>query len=383
MMESPDDVFEFEGDITDYWTFTQIRDYVLMLPGLGHSALRLYLLLRSMIMEASYRPRGGLRRMSIDQLAWLLTDAKPVSISSVYELLKALEAADLVLPKDTQELEGAQQLKGKEKAAKGIARGFVVKDLPPATYTGWRNAWDKLDAYTPDWRENLPQPPTHENTTDASGRPVVRVRQLDADGKETVGQSSAPVSPEIEETPAAPAPASNSKGRKEKRAKKKETPAATGTGEVPEQRDGAAQDLQPVMEAFVTAHLEHVGSHPLQDTLRRVRREATALLTESGPEWTVDHVAKLAGQLPRLGYKSLTQHAEWNPPAAPKPQSGQSRRASGPPRCERHPAFAEGDCAPCRTAERQQSGREVSSGPARIDGAALLERARARQGQST
>ena len=141
-----EEVFVFTGDITDYWSYTQIRDYLLVMPELPHTALRLYELLRSMISEArKNRPGAGLRRMSIDQLCWLLpgVNSKPTSVSTMYELLASLERLDLVTPTDTQEIEGASQMKGKEKAACGVLRGFKVNDLPPAAYTGWRGGFGR------------------------------------------------------------------------------------------------------------------------------------------------------------------------------------------------------------------------------------------------
>ncbi|MER5641855.1 hypothetical protein ABT095_33580 [Kitasatospora sp. NPDC002227] len=181
--------FVFEGDITDYWSYTQIRDYVLLMHGLSHTALRLYLLLRSMIKEHSKgRPRGGLRRMTIDQLCWLLPgpEGKAISVSAMYGFLAALDQLDLVVASDQIEAPGAAKLKGKEKAACGILRGFVVKDLPPATHSGWRNVWDKLDAYTPDWRTTPPEAPTHLTTygsQDEDGRRVDRVQLVTTDGQ--------------------------------------------------------------------------------------------------------------------------------------------------------------------------------------------------------
>ncbi|MFI9311193.1 hypothetical protein [Streptomyces triculaminicus] len=183
-----DEVFEFSGTITDYWSYTQIRDYVMLMPGMTHTAYRLYCLLRSMMVEASRRPRSGMRRMTIDQLCWLLPgpNDKPLSVSAMYEILKTLEQLNLVVPKDAVELAGITKLKGKARAAQGISRGFIVNDLPPdALHTGWRNAWDKLDAYTPGWRENPPQPPTHltEVETSPNGQTRARVRLVDAQGQ--------------------------------------------------------------------------------------------------------------------------------------------------------------------------------------------------------
>ncbi|MEU7435650.1 hypothetical protein AB0B07_33155 [Streptomyces sioyaensis] len=161
----------FTGDIADYWSCTQVHDYLLVMPELPHTALRLYELLRSMIAESQkHQPDTGLRQVSIDQLCWLLpgVNGKPTSASLMYELLGTLEHLDLVTPTGMQEIEGVNQLKGKEKAVRGILRGFQVKDLPPTAYTGWRNALDKLDAYEPEWRENAPQPPTHLTMLGAS-----------------------------------------------------------------------------------------------------------------------------------------------------------------------------------------------------------------------
>lgn len=183
-----DDLYEFSGTITDYWSYTQVRDYVMLMPGMTHTAYRFYSLLRSMMVEASRRPRSGMRRMTLDQMCWLLPGPKDkaLSVSSMYEVLTTLKQLNLIAPKDTLELDGITQLKGKERASKGIAHGFTVNDLPPsATHTGWRNAWDKLDAYTPDWRENPPQPPTHltESKTLPNGQTQVRVRLVGSDGK--------------------------------------------------------------------------------------------------------------------------------------------------------------------------------------------------------
>ncbi|MEV6147101.1 hypothetical protein [Streptomyces sp. NPDC051992] len=183
-----EELLEFSGTITDYWSYTMVRDYVMLMPGMTHTAYRLYSLLRSMMTEASRRPRSGMRRMTIDQLCWLLPgpNDKAMSVSAMYEVLKTLETLNLVVPKDSVDLPGIRKLKGKARAAQGINRGFTVNDLPPdAAHTGWRNAWDKLDAYDPDWRNNPPQPPTHltEVETSPNGQTLAHVRLVDAQGE--------------------------------------------------------------------------------------------------------------------------------------------------------------------------------------------------------
>lgn len=184
--EPPGEEYAFVGDITDYWTYTQVRDRLLLMPGLTDPAMRMYLIVRSMIAESKKNlPGQGLRRMTIDQMCFLLSrdTGKPVSVSLLYQILSLLEGLDLMVPLDTKQDVGASQLKGKEKAVRGILRGFVVRDLPPVPYTGWRNVWDKLTHYRPDWRENPPLPPTHVTTAvvEENGRHLSQVTQMPQD----------------------------------------------------------------------------------------------------------------------------------------------------------------------------------------------------------
>ncbi|SEE59306.1 hypothetical protein SAMN04490357_7690 [Streptomyces misionensis] len=106
----------------------------------------------------------------------------------------------------------------------------------------------------------------------------------------------------------------NSAGRKTTMAA-----AAAESAPVPGQRQ-EPDELEPkigkVVEAYVLALN---GVYPLQSVVQRLRAEARELLALN---WPVEHVAKLAGQLPGLGYSSLTRHAEHNPPPAPKPMPG-------------------------------------------------------------
>jgi hypothetical protein len=184
--ETPAEEYAFVGDITDYWTYTQVRDRLLLMPGLTDPAMRLYLIVRSMIGEKKkHLPGQGLRRMTIDQMCFLLSrdTGKPVSVSLMYQILTLLKDLDLMVPLDTKQDVGACQMKGKEKAVRGILRGFLVRDLPPVPYTGWRNVWDKLNHYRPDWRENPPQPPMHVTTTvvDDNGRTLAMVSVVPQD----------------------------------------------------------------------------------------------------------------------------------------------------------------------------------------------------------
>src|SRR5690348_13577519 len=107
--------YAFLGDITDYWTYTLVRDRLLLMPGLTDPAMRMYLIVRSMIAESKKNlPGQGLRRMTIDQMCFLLTRdmGKPVSVSLMYQILALLEELDLMVPLDTKQDVGASQLKG-------------------------------------------------------------------------------------------------------------------------------------------------------------------------------------------------------------------------------------------------------------------------------
>jgi hypothetical protein len=140
MADIPDEA-SYAGEFTDRWSYTNVRDWVLLYPDLSRTSLHLYLILRSMIVE---KRDTGLRRMTIDQLCYLLPgiDGKDTSRTAGKDALRnLLEEGFLVCLDD----EGSQP---------SGPRKYLVKDLPPRpNYDGWRNAWDKLDAYTPNWRE--------------------------------------------------------------------------------------------------------------------------------------------------------------------------------------------------------------------------------------
>ncbi|MFF9070516.1 hypothetical protein ACF09E_34740 [Streptomyces sp. NPDC014891] len=154
------DEYLFEGDITDYWSAAVVRHWFLHLPGMKPTDFKLYILLRAMLTSS---PRG-LRRMSVDQLCWLLTEEgeKPVGESTVRAALKRLEKAELVTNPDGERIVTSTGKGG----IQTISRRYKVHDLPPDVHVGWANTWQKLDAYRPDWRENPIVPPTHTKTSD-------------------------------------------------------------------------------------------------------------------------------------------------------------------------------------------------------------------------
>ena len=143
---------EYVGEAHTKWSYTQIRDWMLICPDISHTALRLYSILRSMIIE---KGDEGLRRLTIDQLCWLLPgpNGKETSRTAVKDAMRVLLDKKLLECTD----DDAKNPSGPRK--------YIVKDFPPKEYEGWRNAWDKLNAYTPDWRKQAPKAPVAQNGT--------------------------------------------------------------------------------------------------------------------------------------------------------------------------------------------------------------------------
>ncbi|MFC1405684.1 MULTISPECIES: hypothetical protein [Streptacidiphilus] len=158
------DALEFSGTIGDFWSHTQVRDWIMLHPQMTRTAYLLYCLLRSMVTEK--RP-GALRRMSLDQLCWLLPgiNGKPTGLSTVKDALQVLARLGLVTNPDGRLVTSSGQ-----NGIQTTLRRYQVHDLPPDAYDGWRNAWDKLDAYHPGWREDPPAPSTRRSPEDPGGR---------------------------------------------------------------------------------------------------------------------------------------------------------------------------------------------------------------------
>ncbi|GGY71064.1 hypothetical protein GCM10010363_60240 [Streptomyces omiyaensis] len=305
-----DEVIGFVGDITDYWSYTQVRDWVLLMPGITRTALHLYLLLRSMVSEAARRSGGGLRRMSYDQLCYLLpgtSEDKPASATMIKDALKVLDALNLVSNPDGGRLVTSVGKGG----IQNNFRKYQVHDLPLDAYTGWRNVWDKLDAYTVDWRENPPQPPTHVRTGDG-------VQRIPA------GRPHPEPAPAAKEQPKAkPAP----KKTAPKPPVKKAAPKPAPQGTLPE--DPASD---PVADSVVEAWAAGMRSsgHPfLPKRAQAIAVEAAQLLAAGADADHLRRVARWMGQV-KPSWKVLEDAMTW--PDAPKPgipaQQGSSRQAA-------------------------------------------------------
>ncbi|MFE4658224.1 hypothetical protein ACFRFJ_16260 [Streptomyces hydrogenans] len=326
-----DEEIELVGDITDYWTFTMVRDWILLLPGITRTALHLYLLLRAMVSKTNGKERD-LRRMSLDQLCWLLpgVNEKPASPTMVKDALRLLAEFNLVVNPEGERLITSTGKGGIQNAL----RKYKVNNLPPETYEGWRNVWDKLDAYTPDWRTNPPQPPVHTRVDDEVYQTPARPRNTAA---------PAPEQPEAKPAASAPAPkprvvkaaapAAAGKTRKAASAppantspkKRSSKPAPQGEG------SGASTDVSaaaPVVDAWAKGM--RAGGHPfLPKRAALIAAEAAELLAVGTD---LDHLCRVAEWMGRMkpSWKVLEDAMTW--PDAPKPgipaQQGSGRQAA-------------------------------------------------------
>ncbi|MEV5598924.1 hypothetical protein [Streptomyces sp. NPDC052496] len=377
-MDEAAEELEFVGDITDYWTHTQVRDWVLLLPGMTRTALHLYLILRSMVYESARRKGGGLRRMSLDQLCFLLpgVNEKPCSPTMVKDALRLLAEHNLVVNPDGGRLVTSTGKGGIQNSF----RKYKVNDTPPDAYVGWRNVWDKLDAYTPDWRENPPQPPLHTRTEEG----VIQT-PADRPAGATVPAAAAKPRPAKPDAPAkSDAPAKGGPARKAggsasaaKTAPKKRAPKAAPAQDQVDGGDAPADTSAAKSVVDAWGEGMKAGGRPF------LPKRAAAIATEAGELLAagadLDHLCRVAQWMGRMKptWKVLEDAMTW--PEAPQPSvPGQRSGRSAPQKCEHHPTFAADDCPQCRLAERERQRRGPSE-PGPVDGAGLLARLRAGQ----
>lgn len=140
---------ELVGPNNGRWFFTQIPDWIALHPDLKDGAFRLYVILRSLVSE---KQDEKARILSHDQIAYLAVgkNGKPLSGSAVKGLLKNLHDVGLVDNPD-----GKRIVTSTGKGGIETRRRYRFVDWPDrASYLGWRNAFDKLSGYSPEWRES-------------------------------------------------------------------------------------------------------------------------------------------------------------------------------------------------------------------------------------
>lgn len=348
------DLLEFEDDSPEeFWSYTQMRDWTMLL-GISHAAFRLYSILRSMLSDGKRRRTNRTRRMTHDELCWLASTAnegKPVSTSAMKGWLKELEKADLVLPDGDRVVTSTGR-----GGIKNHARRYRIKSLPAKGFDGWRNAWDKLDAYREDWRTNPPVAPGQIDGQDSDprtdptpgdeapgqieGQNSDGYRQnsdgyrQDSGGRSQNSDATKPVT--CDDAP------SNKDDQEDSLSGAGEAPRTEGTREMDAPRQGASvpspRTEQPsegngdvaaaamtVVNAYIQA-AQQAGCPTTSKVLKGLHEEAVELLSARSDQPFVEHLARLAADLPGRGWWKLTPHLLKNPmPQAGGQGSGMSR----------------------------------------------------------
>ncbi|QVJ03097.1 hypothetical protein KGD82_13765 [Nocardiopsis eucommiae] len=149
-MNEPNETLEFAGPVNDGWYRTQIPDWIALNPELKDGSFRLYCILRALILE---KQKNRIRVLSHEQIAFLAVgkNGKPASISTIKALLANLQEVGLIANPD-----GSRIVTSSGPGSIQSRRRYQFSDWPTSSssYTGWRNAFDKLDAYTDDWRDS-------------------------------------------------------------------------------------------------------------------------------------------------------------------------------------------------------------------------------------
>lgn len=124
---------------------SNLKDWIPLCPELGDSAVRLYWIMRALVIEK----HGPVRKLTLMELCYLLPakpakrgeKVKPSSAGRIRILLRALTAVGLVTTPDGKQLKTSSRVK-----ASGGALRIRINDVPPRGYAGPRNAFAVLDA---------------------------------------------------------------------------------------------------------------------------------------------------------------------------------------------------------------------------------------------
>ncbi|MFF5924151.1 hypothetical protein ACFY8C_38375 [Streptomyces flavochromogenes] len=136
---------ELDGpDLAGFYT-SQLHDWIPLCPYLSDSAVRLYWIMRALVIEK----HGPVRKLTLLQLAYLLPrkvvgpgeKAEPSSMGRVRDLLRLLTRARLVTTPDGEEIKTSSRATAASRPLR-----IRIHDRPGPGYTGPRNAFALLDA---------------------------------------------------------------------------------------------------------------------------------------------------------------------------------------------------------------------------------------------
>jgi hypothetical protein len=147
------------------FNFAQVMQWVALHPDIPHTAFRVYCVLRAL-----YTHKRDLRSISKDQLRFMIpgVNGKPMSMTVLNDALKVLAEFELVTNPDGKRHTWRLREPGTNRFVARTEWTFQLGQLPPEGdgFTGWRNVFDKHDAYPgPGW-DKKPQ------VTSATENPV-------------------------------------------------------------------------------------------------------------------------------------------------------------------------------------------------------------------
>lgn len=133
------------------FNFAQVMQWVALHPDIPHTAFRVYCVLRAL-----YTHKRDLRSISKDQLRFMIpgVNGKPMSTTVLNDALKVLAEFELVTNPDGKRQTWQLREPGTNRFVARTEWTFQLGQLPPEgdDFTGWRNVFDKHDAYPgPGW----------------------------------------------------------------------------------------------------------------------------------------------------------------------------------------------------------------------------------------
>lgn len=148
MSTDANETVEFAGPDNGRWHFTQIPDWIALCPDLKDGAFRLYVILRSLVIE---KQDDHIRKLTHDEIAYMMVgkNGKPSTVSTAKSLLRNLEEVGLIEHPD-----GARMASPTGRGNPNAPLRYRLIDWPDRqSYDGWRNAFDKLDWHSDDWEK--------------------------------------------------------------------------------------------------------------------------------------------------------------------------------------------------------------------------------------
>ncbi|MGP3991647.1 hypothetical protein [Streptomyces sp. 3N207] len=187
-MADNDQDLELYGPDDEGWYTSQTADWIPLCPELSDAAVRLYWILRALVIEK----RGPVRKLTLMELAYMLPKRKhkrgekalPSSMSRIRGLLRELTDVRLVTTPEGRPLKTSSRAKA---AAAGALR-IRINQFPDRGYPGPRNAFDALDAV----REKAAQASREAAAKEAAREQQKKAERRRSSADETAGQNSDP-----------------------------------------------------------------------------------------------------------------------------------------------------------------------------------------------